>query len=118
MGFGQGIHLQAAILGSGNGKYAQRLASTDKAIRIIVDNQYLMLQAKRDEPLVQSLARAGSGRHSGIDSPHHLHPAEVHPLKRIEIRDPAIFGKKVVVADFRAGNQGCGRICGIARIRD
>ena len=95
---------------------AHRLGVTHKAIRIVVDNQNVVLRAECNQLLEQIGSRSLTRRHIGIVHQHHLHALQTGSLDSLEI------GQETRLLVQRVGNHHTTRqlnrcaISGITRI--
>ena len=93
------------------------LPGEDETVWIVVADEYPVPAAEVHQPAVEFRIGRRSRGHIGVVRPHHLHPAQVHRLQRLEIRLPAKGFHQVVAHDFRFAQAGGGIVGRISRIR-
>ena len=77
------------------------LPGPDKAVRIVVHQEDAVTAGKIHKPRIKFRSSLSTCRHAGIVGPHHLDAGEIHCLKGIEVRIPAVLFKQIVLENFR-----------------
>ena len=77
-----------------------------------------MTAGKIHKPRIKFRSSLSTCRHAGIVGPHHLDAGEIHCLKGIEVRIPAVLFKQIVLENFRLNHQCSGVVSRITRVRN
>ena len=77
------------------------LPGPDKAVRIVVHQEDAVATGKVNQLGIKLRSSLSAGGHARIVGPHHLDAGEIHCLKGIEVRIPAVLFKQIVLENFR-----------------